>query len=66
MMPAIMERVGTGKLSPPVSIRAPKRLAIGERQAACEEYRHHRLLRSRTEAGPDYFGNRFRKTLHGR
>jgi len=29
MMPAIIDRVGTGKVSPPVSIRAPERDAIG-------------------------------------
>src|SRR5437867_10392502 len=29
MMPAIIERVGTGKVSPPESMRAPERDAIG-------------------------------------
>jgi hypothetical protein len=63
MMPAIIERVGTGKVSPPVSMRAPERDAIG----AASRIVNISGIANHAAAGAVVFlsrGNRVSKTLN--
>ena len=62
-MPAIIDRVGIGKVSPKVSMRGPERLAIG---AAIRIVKKLDISLFHRRDALQYSGNRCCKALHGR